>query len=352
MPTSPPAAESVTADSPSRPPSSSSALVNLLDLPVELVVRILDYVEMLKNEYSESRRPNPSALHHLAYGTCRRLRSLALPRLFRHGSTSDKPARFFSLDVGAYLDGGRFVTVLRHEATQPYWPVSAGEGYEAVERLVLTFSREEKALLQASSTVEGRSAFPRLKTLELSSTSPLRFLSFWTQLPTHFTTPPGQFGHVVSALIASFGAIPLASLTIDEYASAEAVDLHTLASSFPHLKRLSLGDRMIWKGSRADLLDALSPLSSLQELSCRIFPDIPASTFRHPSAHPGLTEEDEYASPASIALEAASLLPKVSLIGFSGRQSTVEWLRVRRDQAGGPEWAEAVELYEEDLERP
>ncbi|KPV78442.1 uncharacterized protein RHOBADRAFT_50909 [Rhodotorula graminis WP1] len=43
----------------------------------------MHWVALLRYEYSESRRPRPSALHHLAYGTNRRIRRAALPLLCR-----------------------------------------------------------------------------------------------------------------------------------------------------------------------------------------------------------------------------------------------------------------------------
>jgi hypothetical protein len=175
---------------------------------------------------------------------------------------------------------------------------------------------------------------------------------------------------ILDAVSASFGSANLTSLSLDDYAVAEPCDLHRLATSFSSLKTLSLGDRFIWKGSRvrfflapspsfvnlyllpqADFLNALIPLASLHTLSCRIFPESPATTFRlafSPAEEEG--EEEEYASPASIAIEAASLLPKLSLVGFSGRQSSEEWFKVRRDGEGRPEEAEGVELYSLDLD--
>ncbi|GAA5947030.1 hypothetical protein JCM10213_007282 [Rhodosporidiobolus nylandii] len=90
-----------------------------------------------------------------------------------------------------------------------------------------------------------------LEHFQLPPVAPLRSLSLFTQLPTHFTVPPMLMHDVVSAIIPSFRA-PLSSLSIDEYASCTPTDLHNLATAFPSLRVLHLGDRMMWKGTRRE----------------------------------------------------------------------------------------------------
>jgi len=64
----------------------------LVDLPLEILELVVRWVALQRFEYSESRRPRPSALHHLAYGTNQLIRRAALPLLcrradeFQHGA--------------------------------------------------------------------------------------------------------------------------------------------------------------------------------------------------------------------------------------------------------------------------
>ncbi|GAA5921912.1 hypothetical protein JCM1841_000976 [Sporobolomyces salmonicolor] len=183
---------------------------------------------------------------------------------------------------------------------------------------------------------------------------PLRSLSIATQLQNYFATLPKRMEDITSAL-SPFFQLPLTSLALDEYAACEPADLTALASSFPTLKSLSLGDRIVWKGERVDLLSALSPLRYLVTLSCPLFPDAPSSRFRPLMLEPDDSPEhlEDFASPVEIALEAAAILPALALVGFSGRQSTAEWWRVGRNpETGEPDQADAVELYCTDLDRP
>ncbi|GAA5832175.1 hypothetical protein JCM11251_004268 [Rhodosporidiobolus azoricus] len=431
--------------------------VNLLDLPVELLDQIVRGVALLRYEYSESRRPKPSAMHHLAYGTNRLLRSLALPYLGRLASTDDVPTTLLLSDGGT-VDSRQFATVLAEkESGLCDKIIDFAVLYPAVKRVVASFPRnyltlpvfcfylpglEDGACTNSIKSLEIRRgpfgpdehlkfiedcaphSYPVLETLRLihcSNTerwsclpeiilsvtrlevtpptiygplknwhldtawsrlrhfalavaaptrnqvqpsliyytegfklpvsSPLTSLALSTQLPTHFTSPPHQLKDVLRTITTSFGVAALTSFSLDEYAYCRPADLVTIASTFTALKKLSLGDRMIWRGSRADLLRSLTPLTSLQLLSCRILPDLPASTFRSPATFSLAEGEEEYASPASIALEAASILPRLSRVGFSGRQSTMEWFVVSRTSDGKPERAEAVELYSFDLDR-
>ncbi|GAA6001853.1 hypothetical protein JCM10207_002351 [Rhodosporidiobolus poonsookiae] len=428
-------------------------MANLLDLPIEVLEQIVVFVALLRYETSESRRPKPSALHHLAYGTNRLLRTLALPHLGRLATTESISTQIIAAN-GRLVDSRSLVRVLQHPkgASKQYWPVSQlAERYPRLEHLVLSLDPDDKKnmhlgnlpfFMSAGLDERGRvnttvtphpqvktleirhgagrvwplflehmpQAFPSLETvklfhcwrlerwlqvltptvtclevavhasmldmplagwgkvqhfpqpflfeslrhfaLALPPSSPLLSLDISSQLPTHFTTAPLRFSQVVAAIIASFGSAALSSLAIDEYARATPADLAVLSAAFPLLSSLSLGDRTIWEGSRTDFLDALSPLSSLERLECRLFPDSPACTLFPPPAAGEGEEADEFASPSSIALEAALSLPKLSLVGFSGRQSAVEWLRIIRDKDGQPERTEAVELYSMDLTRP
>ncbi|GAA5887696.1 hypothetical protein JCM5296_004461 [Sporobolomyces johnsonii] len=183
---------------------------------------------------------------------------------------------------------------------------------------------------------------------------PLRSLSIITQLQNYFATLPKNMRDITGAL-SPFSQLPLTSLALDEYAACEPADLAALASSFPALKSLSLGDRIVWKGERVNLLSALSPLRHLVTLSCPLFPDAPSSRFRPLLLGPDDSPEhlEDFASPVEIALEAAAVLPALSLVGFSGRQSTAEWWRIGRNtETGAPDQADAVELYCTDLDRP
>ncbi|GAA5887553.1 hypothetical protein JCM6882_001447 [Rhodosporidiobolus microsporus] len=432
---------------------------NLLDLPVELLEQIVRDVALLRYDYSESRRPKPSALHHLAYGTNRLLRSLALPYLARLASTEDAPTSLL-LEKGKTVDSRQFASFLAHTNGTNETSDALGDDFNAfypsVKRVVFSFPRREGFVLNApaawspglsqrpstngiqsleirhgardpvmrvfallsffghsyptletltlfhchhiarwSSLAEETASVTRLEVVladsvrepllaewkigsawtrlehfslavappsrdqdepsmasclegfQLPPDSPLRSLSLSTQLPTRFTSPPHGMADVLPSIVSAFGSAALTSLAIDEYASCTAEDLATISTAFPTLKALNLGDRMVWKGTRAELLNALAPLTSLQLLSCRIPPDSPASSFRSSSD----SGEEEYASPASIALEAASILPRLSRVGFSGRQSRVEWFVVSRTEEGKPERAEAVELYSLDLDR-
>lgn len=105
-------------------------------------------------------------------------------------------------------------------------------------------------------------------------------------------------------------------------------------------------------------MSSLAPLTSLETLSCRLFPVVPPSLFdvspKTDASEPASEGDDleQFASPASIALEAATVLPALALVGFSGQSSAVEWFRVRRDAEGEPCQAEAVTLVNLDLDRP
>lgn len=61
--------------------SSRRRRTQLLDLPFEVLKEVVFWVALLKYEYSESRRPNPSALQCIA-STNKLLRDLAFPLLF------------------------------------------------------------------------------------------------------------------------------------------------------------------------------------------------------------------------------------------------------------------------------
>ncbi|GAA5994956.1 uncharacterized protein JCM10292_004452 [Rhodotorula paludigena] len=186
----------------------------------------------------------------------------------------------------------------------------------------------------------------------------LRRLSVTTQLQTRFVSSPRALQDIVTALISTFSHAPLESLAFDDHASCESEDLARLAAGFPALRSLSLGDRMVWNGSRRDLLSSLAPLTSLETLSCRLLPVVPPSLFDSlpsPKADESVCEGDDleqFASPASIALEAATVLPALALVGFSGQSSAVEWFRVRRDAESQPCEVEAVTLVDLDLDRP
>lgn len=87
--------------------------VGLLSLPVETLDLIIQYVALLRLEYSESRRPEPSALHHLAYGTNRLLRTLALPYLFRTLETTKAPPDVWLPGAGL-VSAKRFARTIRY----------------------------------------------------------------------------------------------------------------------------------------------------------------------------------------------------------------------------------------------
>ncbi|BGP04833.1 hypothetical protein JCM10049v2_000635 [Rhodotorula toruloides] len=88
------------------PPSSSTS-----HLRSYLIIR---YASLLRLESSESRRQAPSALHHLAYGTNRLLRTLALPYLFYSLDTSRLPPKVWLPDVGV-VSAKRFARTIRYE---------------------------------------------------------------------------------------------------------------------------------------------------------------------------------------------------------------------------------------------
>lgn len=122
--------------------------------------------------------------------------------------------------------------------------------------------------------------FPRL---QLPATSPLRTLSISTHLSAHFVLDPRRMRDVVTALSASFSFASLTSLSLDEYATATPNDLHRLAAAFPALRRLSLGDRIVWEGSRV----RFSPLS-VREAFLTVFLHTVRLPFRPPTSccHP------------------------------------------------------------------
>ncbi|BGP36739.1 hypothetical protein JCM10449v2_000641 [Rhodotorula kratochvilovae] len=422
--------------------------MGLLDLPVEVLELVVRWVALLRYDYSESRRPKPSALHHLAYGTNGLLRRIALPYLFREAWTaSDAWADKVWLPGEGLVEPTRFVRVLRHSlhgnvASEP----TPLELAPQVERVVLAWSADRtfayappmrpdqashvksielrhaglpvltlkdmyfsnfanlvsvklhnstslvlpvfyhiSSITEFAFSVEHRAVIDtdaplwrQLRRLEIvvlppssrqrdanalagflqtfkfpTANSNLRFLSLATQLDTVFTGEARPMHPIVQAIKASFGSIPLTSLSIDDHTTCTPQDLADLAAAFPTLKTLSLPDRTVWDGSRADLLAALSPLIGLETLSCRLPPDTPASLF-DPPASPSSSSGDDalFASPAAIALEAASHLPRLGLVGFVGQHSDMEWFRVRRNEEGRPEEAEGVRLVEMDLDRP
>ncbi|GAA6032723.1 hypothetical protein JCM8097_000760 [Rhodosporidiobolus ruineniae] len=441
----------------------------LLSLPLEVLDHIVRFVALLRFDYSESRRPRPSALHHLAYGVGNRtLRGLALPYFGREATTAS-----WMTDVwgggGERVDTRALVRALKQTGSWAKLHSSLTEdfaqSYPNVERIVLLIPLKRMPGLDgeyakpahcpgfASSSPAHRvkalevrhalcepsvpstdafpACFPNLESvnlfqcvdpywfkaateaprvttlsvtvaerggigvpalwpaglweklvslslavlppdreikatpikayldgLNLPPTSTLRSLSLSTQLPTRFAVPPLSMRDVVTSTRSTFGQVPLTSLAIDEYASCAPADLDELCSAFPTLIKLELGDRMIWKGSRADFIHSLSPLFSLHTLSCRIFPETPASLFRpspsrspSPSSTAAVEEEDQYASPASIALELAAALPRLAMVGFSGRQSQVEWFKVKRGTGEEPDEVESVERYSLELDR-
>ncbi|GAA5980247.1 hypothetical protein JCM11641_005518 [Rhodosporidiobolus odoratus] len=466
-------------------PTLVGAGTNLLSLPVEVLQHIVLFVGLLRYDDSESRRPKPSALHHLAYGTNRLLRSLALPHIGRLASTRDAPQELL-LQQGQSMDSRGLVRVLRHhdlpEDEMDLVPFARlGHLYPNMRQLVLSFPASsiatQQTVLRCPGVTEtpspnkvtslvirrGRAgevdmfmhlfthaaaSFPNLTHVEylhcrrmrlwlrivastptvrslvvtprwtidcpplqtwecgdmwskltnfaftsppptpldahtsqiipalvgfaLAPTAPLRSLSLATQLATHLNTNSYQLSDLVTAIISSFGAVPLISFGLDVHATCGPADLHKLASAFPKLRKLSLGDRLIWQGSRSDLLGSLLPLDSLEVLSCRVLPDTPPSTYDPPSdssepldaqslgraaasPYPDNdldTDLAEFASPAQIALEAALVMPRLSRVGFTGRQSTMEWFRISREEDGRPVRAEGFELYCLYLDRP
>ncbi|GAA6047126.1 hypothetical protein JCM3770_006911 [Rhodotorula araucariae] len=356
---------------------TSQRPTGLVDLPVEVLELVVRWVALMRYEYSESRRPKPSPLHHLAHGTNRTLRRIALPYLFRDAWATDAfPDEVWLPGDGPIAPIG-FLRVLRHylcEDTQR----SALEMAPRVERLVLTWRTTtftdtlappppmDRAQASYVNHIELRHAtlstarretqayFDNLSNLVSTVNSNLRSLSIATQLDTVLTGEARPMQEIVQATQASFGPIPLESLSIDDFATCTPRDLADLAAAFPTLKTLSLSDRMVWKGSRSDLLAALSPLVALETLSCRLPPDTPASSFDLLTAtsSSGVDDDALFASPAAVALEAALHLPRLGLVGFIAQHSDVEWFRVRRDCEGRPQEAEAVRIVDMDLDRP
>lgn len=99
----------VAAAAPRRP-----AAVSLLDLPIEVIDLIVRWVALLRYDYSESRRPVPSALHHVACGTNKLLRRVALPYLFRTWqSRSDSHRRVWVPGARGLVDTREFVRTWR-----------------------------------------------------------------------------------------------------------------------------------------------------------------------------------------------------------------------------------------------
>ncbi|GAA5911853.1 hypothetical protein JCM8208_002460 [Rhodotorula glutinis] len=442
-------------------PSVAPSSPGLINLPVELLDLIMHWVALLPFEYSESRRPRPSALHHLAYGTNRLLRRAALPFLcrrpdeFEHGAPQQvwMPGEgLVAVDsyVRAWRQGPRssaypppgqtrleslvyfnlaipppapvllvkYLEIRRpvHDDVDP--PVvsaclDAVPGLTSLkvvepDEFLLCDLRARARLVDLSILVRPRAStdmgglsqvFRRLRRLEIqvirerrlgqpadkfplviflhnnffpTGDIHLRHLSLSVRLDPALPSVPQPMKPVVEALKTSFGSCYLTSLSLDEYTTCTPQDLALLASTFPTLEVLSLPDRTIWDGSRADLLAALAPLAALKKLSCRLFPTAPASTYDTPSvASPTVTDDlhepavaasaaaaadddddEQFASPHAIALEAAAHLPHLELVGFIGQHSETEWVRVHRDERGRPEVVEGVRLVEMDLDRP
>lgn len=93
-------------------------------------------------------------------------------------------------------------------------------------------------------------------------------------------------------------------------------------------------------------------------LTCRLLPDTPSSAYddrASDDSDDADADSTQYASPRSIALEAASALRRLALVGFIGQHTAIEWMRVRRkrgDAQRAPQEVERVRVVETGLERP
>ncbi|GAA5834221.1 hypothetical protein JCM9279_004249 [Rhodotorula babjevae] len=439
--------------------SATAPATGLINLPLEILDLVVHWVALQRFEYSESRRPRPSALHHLAYGTNKLVRRAALPLLCRRpdefkdgapkqvwmpgeglvdvdtfirtwrqprGTSAHPPPGQTRLESLAFYrlvvpQGAPLLNVKHLELRRPVHdymsPGTTSDCIAAFPNLAsCTVVEPDQFLLRDLSSLEHLVDFAlvvrphaqvemgglsqlyrRLRRLEIQvfqqrrvhepvvefplvvflheNTFPavdahLQDLSLSVRLDPTLRSVPQPMQPVLQALKTAFGSCRLAALSLDEYTTCAPQDLALLASTFPTLERLSLPDRTIWDGSRADLLAALAPLTALTTLSCRLFPTSPASTYDTPSPAsltaqavlddphtPALDNRDhddanDFASPHAIALEAAAHLPCLELCGFIGQHSGIEWVRVYRNEEGRPERAEGVTIFEMDLERP
>uniref|UniRef100_A0A0K3CPI4 Uncharacterized protein n=1 Tax=Rhodotorula toruloides TaxID=5286 RepID=A0A0K3CPI4_RHOTO len=453
------------AQTPSKNGSTASPRrTELLDLPLEVLDLIIRYVSLLPQECSESRRQAPSPLNHLAYGTNRLLRTLALPYVFYSLDTSRLPPKVWLPDVGI-VSAKRFARTIRYEESwkntrqyrwyrtdsekradkkerqiffeyamlsQTDFPVLEqvvlyrietkdflprvkrssrarggdtnvfvrkvtlrhldGLDIRAIEQSLSPFAADVTILCMNNTAVspeailsrftalqslrlnyhyEGEDPFDvsfedtytRLRSLrlylhgesfpQLPPSASLRHLAIETQLD-RFGVLPHAIDDILSTVTTIFGAVPLKTLELDDSVICSAANLAELAQTFPTLRTFTMSDRTVWDSSRADIFSALSGFRHLTTLCLRLPSTTPASPYdRAVVAEPqdsGREDEEDHASTAAIACEAAEVLPTFHHVGFSGQSSSIDWFRICRDDKGRPESAEGVKFYSTDLD--